>query len=57
VGGACGKHGRAEKIVQGFGAESPNEREHSEARGVDGRVGSVWILGRLAAGYAVDLSV
>jgi hypothetical protein len=30
--------------------ESPKERDHSEDRGVDGRMGSEWILGRLAGG-------
>jgi hypothetical protein len=30
--------------------ESPKERNHSEDRGVDGRIGSERILGRLAAG-------
>jgi hypothetical protein len=30
--------------------ESPNERDHSEDRGVDGRMGSEWILERLAGG-------
>jgi hypothetical protein len=29
--------------------ESPAERDHSEDQGVDGRVGSKWIVGRLAA--------
>jgi hypothetical protein len=28
--------------------ESPKERDHSEDRGVDGRMGSEWILGGLA---------
>jgi hypothetical protein len=28
--------------------ESQKERDHSEDRGVDGRMGSEWILGRLA---------
>jgi hypothetical protein len=30
--------------------ESPKERDHSEDRGVDGRMGSEWILGILAEG-------
>jgi hypothetical protein len=34
VGGACGTHGRGENIVQGFG----------------GKMGSEWMLGRLAWG-------
>jgi hypothetical protein len=32
VGGACGRHGRTEKSVQGFGGESPKERHNSEDR-------------------------
>jgi hypothetical protein len=31
------------------------ERDHSEERGVDGMLGSEWILGRLAGGWEVDL--
>jgi hypothetical protein len=31
-----------------FWWESPKEREHPEDRGVAGRMGSEWILGRLA---------
>jgi hypothetical protein len=31
-----------------FWWESPKERAHSEDQGVDGRMGSEWILGRLA---------
>jgi hypothetical protein len=30
--------------------ESPNEKGHLEDRGVDGRMGSKWIVGRLAGG-------
>jgi hypothetical protein len=33
-----------------FWWESPKKRDHSEDRGVDGRMGSEWILGRLAGG-------
>jgi hypothetical protein len=43
-------HGRGEKSVQGFWCESPKERGHSEDRGVDGKMESEWILGRLAGG-------
>jgi hypothetical protein len=43
VGGACGTHGRGQKSILGFGGK---EREHLEERGVDGRMGSKWILGR-----------
>jgi hypothetical protein len=37
-----------EECVQGF--ESQKERDHLEDQGVDGRMGSEWILGRLAGG-------
>jgi hypothetical protein len=47
-GGAYGTHGRGEKIVQGFGWKAPKERDHLEDQGVDGRMGSEWILGRVA---------
>jgi hypothetical protein len=30
------------------------ERDHSEDRGLDGRMGSGWILGTLAGGCGVD---
>jgi hypothetical protein len=33
-----------------FSWENPKERDHWEARGVGGRMGSEWILGRLAGG-------
>jgi hypothetical protein len=33
-----------QKSVQGFGGETPKETDHSEERGVDGRMGSEWIL-------------
>jgi hypothetical protein len=31
--------------------ESPKERDHLEDKGIDGRMGSEWILGGLAEGY------
>jgi hypothetical protein len=34
--------------------ECPKERDHSEDQGVDGSMGSKWILGRLAGGCGVD---
>jgi hypothetical protein len=40
---------RREKF-KGFWWEGPKERDHSEDRGVDGRMGSEWILERLAGG-------
>jgi hypothetical protein len=39
-----------EMKVSRFWYESPNKRDHSEDRGVDGRMGSEWLLGGLAAG-------
>jgi hypothetical protein len=51
VSGASFTHGRGEESVgTGFWWESPRERDHSENRGVDGRMGSKWILRRLAGG-------
>jgi hypothetical protein len=44
VSGACGTHGR------GFGGKEPKERDHLEDQGVVGKMGSEWILGRLAWG-------
>jgi hypothetical protein len=38
---------RKEKCTR-FWWESPKERDHSEDRGVDGRMGLKWILRRLA---------
>jgi hypothetical protein len=32
--------------------ESPKKRGHSEDEGVDGRMGSEWILGRLAGDWS-----
>jgi hypothetical protein len=40
---------RREKCKR-FWSESPEERDHSEDQGVGGRMGSEWILGRLALG-------
>jgi hypothetical protein len=40
---------RREKCT-GFGGENLKEGDHSEDQGVDGRMRSEWILGRLAGG-------
>jgi hypothetical protein len=50
VGGTCGTHGRGEKIVQGFGGKLRRKETHLEDQGVDGRMESEWIFGRLARG-------
>jgi hypothetical protein len=49
VGGACGTQGRGEECVQCFGGKARRKDQ-----GVDGRMGSEWILGRLAWGGRVD---
>jgi hypothetical protein len=33
-------------LLKGFDGESPKEKSHLEDEGVDGRMGSKWILGR-----------
>jgi hypothetical protein len=37
-------------MCTGFWWESPKEKDHLEDRGVDGRIGSKWTLGRLVGG-------
>jgi hypothetical protein len=37
-------------MCKSFWWESPKERDHSKDRGVDGRMGLEWTLGRLAGG-------
>jgi hypothetical protein len=37
-----------------FWLEGPKERDHSEDQGVDGRMASEWILGRLAGMCGLD---
>jgi hypothetical protein len=49
VGEACGSHGRGEESTF-FWWESPKERDHLDDQGVDGRMGSQCILGRMAGG-------
>jgi hypothetical protein len=49
VDGTCGTHGRGEISVQGFGGKA-RRKENSEDQGIGGRMGSEWILGRLAGG-------
>jgi hypothetical protein len=52
VGGVYGTHGRG-KYAR-FWWESPKERDHSEDRGIGGRMGSQWILGRWLRGCGVN---
>jgi hypothetical protein len=40
---------RKEKCTK-FRCENPKERDHPEDQGVDGKMGSEWILGRLTWG-------
>jgi hypothetical protein len=49
VGGTCGTHGRGEECVQSFMGKLEG-KNHLEDQGIDGRMGSEWILGRLAGG-------
>jgi hypothetical protein len=44
---------RREKCTR-FWWESPRESDHLEDQGVDGKMGSEWILGRLASGCGLD---
>jgi hypothetical protein len=37
-------------MCTGFWWESPKEKDHFEDQGVDGKMGSKWILRRLAVG-------
>jgi hypothetical protein len=53
VDGTCGTHGREQ--CTGFWWDSSEERDHMEDQGIDGRIGSEWILGRLAEECGVDL--
>jgi hypothetical protein len=45
----CGTHRRGVEST-GFWRESEKERAHLKDQGVDGRMESEWILGRLAGG-------
>jgi hypothetical protein len=45
--------GEEEKCARSWW-ESPKEGDHLEERGIDGRMGSEWILGRLAGGGCVE---
>jgi hypothetical protein len=53
VGGACGTHWKERKLYKVL-VGMPKERHHSEDQGVDGSMGSEWILGRLAGGCGLD---
>jgi hypothetical protein len=47
LGGTCGTHGRGKKSVQDFSGKAGRK---SDDRGLDGRKGLEWILGRQAEG-------
>jgi hypothetical protein len=55
VGEACGTHGRKEKSVQGFGGKAQEKETTLKIGGSDRRLGSEWILGRLAGKCRVEL--
>jgi hypothetical protein len=40
-------HAWERRVYKFFWWESPKERDHSEDRGINGRMGSEWIFGRL----------
>jgi hypothetical protein len=54
VGRACGTQGGGEESVKGFGGKAQRKGDHSKDQGLDGRMGSEWILGRLAGQGRVD---
>jgi hypothetical protein len=43
-----------EEMCAGFWWESSKEKDHLKDKGVDGRMGSKWTLGRLVGGCGVD---
>jgi hypothetical protein len=45
---------REERKVYKVLWESPKERDHSEDQGIDGRIESDWMLGRLAGGGWIE---
>jgi hypothetical protein len=47
VGGACGKHEKGEKSVQGFGGKARRKETTGKTKA---KMGSEWMLGRLAWG-------
>jgi hypothetical protein len=51
VGGHVTHLGEESKVCTRFWWESTEERDHSEDRGVDGRMGLECILGRLWSGF------
>jgi hypothetical protein len=54
VGGTCGTHGRGEECVQDFDGKS--RRKGTTWKTIGGRMGSEWILGRLATGVYSESS-
>jgi hypothetical protein len=45
-GRACGTHGRREKVYRVLVGKARRKKTLLEDQGVDGRMGSEWILGR-----------
>jgi ribosomal protein S26 len=45
---ACSMHSRDEKSIKNFGWKSLKGTDHSEDVGVDGKIISEWILGKLS---------
>jgi hypothetical protein len=39
-----------------FWWENPKEKDHSEDRGIDGRMGLEWTLGKVAGGGSIETS-
>jgi hypothetical protein len=53
---ACGTHGRGKESVQGFGGKAQRKETTRKTQGIDGRMDSERILGRLAEGCGLDLT-
>jgi hypothetical protein len=54
--GTYGTHGRGEVCEQCFDVKTRKNSDHLEDQGIDGRMGSEWILGRLARGVLIGFS-
>jgi hypothetical protein len=49
-------HGRKEECGQGFDGKARRKETTWKTQGVDGRMGSEWVLGRLAGGLWIEYS-